>query len=62
MKRQENWSKIGFPRLCILESDTKQIGIRHPSFGPKEAGKSPKASLHLLVSDLAIASMALSGC
>ena len=37
MKRQENWSKIGFPGLSILESDTRQIGICHPSFGPKQA-------------------------
>ena len=58
-QRQENWSKIGFSGLCILESETEQIGIYHPSFEPKQAGKHPKASLQSLVTDFAIASMAL---
>ena len=58
-QRQENWSKIGFPGLCILESETEQISICIPSFESKQAGKHPKASLHPLVTDFAIASMAL---
>ena len=58
-QRQEKWSKIRSLRLCILESETEQIGIYHPSFEPKQARKCPKASLHPLVTDFAIASMAL---
>ena len=60
-QRQEKWSKIGFPGLCILENNTRQISIYHPSFEPKQTRKCPKASLHPLVTDFAIASMALWG-
>ena len=60
-QRQENWSKIRSLRLCILESETEQIGICLPSFESKQAGKHPKASLQPPVMDFAIASMALCG-
>ena len=64
--RQENWSKIGFPRLCILESETRQMDICRPSFYSKQAGSTQKRdcnqwlrTLQSPVWHFAIASMAL---
>ena len=59
--RKENWSKNGSPGLCILESDTRQIEVCHPSFEPKRLRKYTKASLQSLVTDVAVASMSLWG-